>query len=186
MYQNENLSDLQLIKQIKAGDNNALGELFKRHRTTLILKARTMLNSKEEAEDMVNDLFLYLQSRGKDLNITISVRAYLHKAVRYRCLKKHMLTQREKEFLTEYQTQITSHEPAIDRIESAEQRQQVHRAVGKLPYQMKKAVELRHFEEKERKDVASEMNIELATLAKYLLGARKRLAQLSQLKGIHS
>jgi RNA polymerase sigma-70 factor (ECF subfamily) len=185
MHQNENLSDLQLIELIKAGDNNALGELFKRYRTALIMNARTMLNSKEEAEDIVNDLFLYLQSRGKDLNITISVKAYLHKAVEYRCLKKQKLTQREKEFLTEYQTQITSHEPAIDRIESAEQRQQVHQAVGTLPDQMKKAVKLRHFEEKERKDEASEMNIELSTLAKYLLIARKRLADSAQLKRVY-
>ena len=184
MQQNENLSDLQLIEQIKAGDNKALGELFKRHRTALILNARTMSDSKEEAEDIVHDLFLYLQSRGNDLNIT-SVKAYLHKAVQYRCLKKQRLTQREKAFLTEYQTQITSHEPAIDRIESAEKRQLVHQAVDSLSDQMKKAVIKRYFEEKESKDVASEMKIKLSTVAKDLLGARKRLAQLSQIKGLY-
>lgn len=185
MQQNDNASDLQLIGLIKEGDNNALGELFKRHRTALIFTARTILSSKEEAEDSVSDLFLSLQSRRNELDITTNVKAYLHQAIRYMCLKKCISIVREETFLAEYQTLQTSHEPAIDRIESAEKQQLVHQAVDSLPDQMKKAVVRWYLEEKERKDVATELDIELSTLAKYLLAARKRLADSAQLKGLY-
>lgn len=185
MEQNENVRDLQLIGQIKDGDKEALGELYKIYSKTLVCLARTRLGSKEEAEDIVNDLFLSLQSKGKDINITTNVKAYLSQAVRFQCFKKYTLTEREESFLVEYQTQLPDHEPAPDRLESVEKQQMIHQAIYSLPGQMKKAIERRYLDEKEKEDVATEMAVDKSTLTKYLLEARKRLALRPQLKRLY-
>jgi len=57
------LSDEVLLTHIAAGDQEALGCLFERHARVVRNVAARILRDKTEAEDLVQDLFLFLQRR---------------------------------------------------------------------------------------------------------------------------
>jgi RNA polymerase sigma-70 factor, ECF subfamily len=52
-----------LLTRLQSGDQDALGYLFQRHRQVVRAIAARILRDAAEAEDLVQDLFLYLQRR---------------------------------------------------------------------------------------------------------------------------
>jgi RNA polymerase sigma-70 factor, ECF subfamily len=59
----ENVSDESLVARAGAGDNGALGTLFERYARLIRSVALRILRDAAEAEDLVQDLFLYIQRK---------------------------------------------------------------------------------------------------------------------------
>lgn len=185
MQQNEHVNDLQLIEQIKNRDIQALAVLYTRYHKPLVIMARTLSPNKDEASDIVTEVLLSLLKRGKRLKIKTSVKTYLYKAVRYRCITMYALTNREDDLLKEYGKHLTDYEPALNRMEVAEIHQALQTALNSLPAQMKKAIELSYLQEKGKQEVATALGIEPSTLTKYIKEALTRLRQIPGLKNFY-
>lgn len=56
-------TDAQLLDFLRSGDHGALGELFRRYAGLIRAVAARILNDIEEAEDVVQDVFLFLQRK---------------------------------------------------------------------------------------------------------------------------
>ena len=80
-------------------DDDAFERLFKEHFKALHAYANVMLKDGDLAEEMVQNVFLKLWERREDLNVQISVKAYLYKMVRNACLNyfKHNKTKAKYE-----------------------------------------------------------------------------------------
>jgi len=57
--------DEALLVRLQAGDMEALGSLFHRHSRLLLGIARRVLQNNHEAEDLIQDVFLFLFYKGK-------------------------------------------------------------------------------------------------------------------------
>ncbi|SHN45700.1 RNA polymerase sigma factor [Chitinophaga sp. CF418] len=183
MNLNENaITDLQLVEQIRNGDMQALALLYTRHYTPLLLIARTKSPHRDAADEAVTDVFLSLLNRENELTITTSVKAYLDQSVRYRCMTMYSIATRKDELRKKYGMHLADEEPATNRMEMAELRTALYAALRLLPDQLKRAIELSYFEEKEKEDVATALGVSPATVTKYILEARKRLRKCHSLK----
>lgn len=77
-------TDQQLISLFKKGDRIAYSEIFERYSRLLLRHAFRLLNSNEEAQDVVQEVFVMLWEKRESLNDNLALSSYLYKSVRNR------------------------------------------------------------------------------------------------------
>lgn len=80
------LSDLSLLDLFKSGDDLAFSEIYDRYFGLLYLHAVNRLKDKDEAKDIVQDVFSDLWSARSQLDIKTNFSNYLYTCVRNRIL----------------------------------------------------------------------------------------------------
>lgn len=80
----KNLSDHELAFSLKGEDRMAFTEIYERYWAVLYLHARRMLRSKEEAQDVVQELFTQLWQNSSQLDVQVKLSSYLYRSVRNR------------------------------------------------------------------------------------------------------
>ncbi|MGO4699600.1 RNA polymerase sigma factor, partial [Paenibacillus sp. 2TAB26] len=77
-------NDSELANLLKEGNQYAYTEIFERYKGLLYKHAFRLLNDQEEANDIIQDLFLTLWQKKAELNFRTSLSSYLYSAVRNR------------------------------------------------------------------------------------------------------
>lgn len=80
------LSDFELFALFKSGDRNAFAEIYERYFGLLYLHAANRLKEKDEAKDLVQELFFNLWTSGSSLQLKTNLSNYL-----YTCVKNAVL-----------------------------------------------------------------------------------------------
>lgn len=86
-----------LIKKLRKGDERAFRLLYDRHYVLLCRFANQLLNNAALAEEVVDDVIFYLWEHRQEVEIRYSIRAYLMRAVRNRCLNELQLQSHREE-----------------------------------------------------------------------------------------
>jgi RNA polymerase sigma-70 factor, ECF subfamily len=95
--QNQEISDETLLEQVSQGGKEALAQLFQRHARTVRNVAYRILRNEAEADDLVQDVFLFLfrkaglfnQSRGRALSWIVQVTYHRAFDRRRRLITRH-------------------------------------------------------------------------------------------------
>lgn len=182
MTLNENSDDQDLIIRLREGGIKTLAELHTLYYKTMLYHARMLMPSREDAEDVVNELFLSLLKKEEAMNITKNVKGYLLKAVKYRCITFNTKAKREEEALKAYGLTIRDFVPAANRMEEAESREELMKAINSLSPQLKTVIILWFLKEMEKKEIALKMGVSTHTVTKYASDALKRMAKFYSLK----
>lgn len=82
------MNDDVIIKGLKNGDEEAYRYIYTRYYVMLCRLASQLLGNFSLAEEVVDDVIFNLWKNRVDLNVTISLRAYLLTAVRNRCFNE--------------------------------------------------------------------------------------------------
>lgn len=135
------LDNNALIKGLKAGDERAYKALYDTHYEALCLVALDLVKDYYIAETLVNDLIFSLWENRKVFEIQQSLRAYLVRGVRNRCLNYLEHSQRKEEVYRslhkQYDRNLTVYElhredPFYQLLEK-ELDEQIKSAIQKLP-----------------------------------------------------
>lgn len=81
------LSDKELVLLLKEGDHAAFTEIYDRFKAVLYAHIYNKLRSRDDAKDILQELFTQLWNRRKEVEVKVSLSAYLYGAVRNRVLK---------------------------------------------------------------------------------------------------
>ena len=81
------LSDIELLDLIRSEDRSAFSQLYTRYWKKLFIVAANKIGQAEEAEEIVQDIFISLWQRRSSLQITGTLHTYLAVSVKYRVLK---------------------------------------------------------------------------------------------------
>lgn len=76
------LTDFELLDKIRQGEQSALKILYDRHADDLFVRARAILKKTEDAEEVVQDVFLKLWNYRSTIAVHSSVKAYLYQMCR--------------------------------------------------------------------------------------------------------
>ncbi len=82
------MKDTLIIEHLRRGDEEAFKYIYERHYVLLCRFANQILNDAALSEEVVDDAIFYLWEHRREIEITYSVRAYLMRAVRNRCLNE--------------------------------------------------------------------------------------------------
>lgn len=163
-------NDQELLEQITAGHKDAFTTLYKRYWESLFLTAVKVLRSKEDAADIVQEVFLSIWNRRQELTIETSVHAYLQTSVRYKAI--HYI---EKNITRRDYLAVLIETVATDLAASAETRLQlkqvqeaIHAAVEQMPPKMKQVYQLSRQENLTHREIAARLGISDETVKKHI------------------
>lgn len=153
------LTDEQLVMKLSEGNKIAFGEIYDRYWYKLFCIAYHQIGTKEEAEELVHDLFESLWNRREQSNIrhlnsylVISMKNlitnFIKSKITWRKYKEYVILQKMQEnALTENTAEFTDLSQALDN------------ALKKLPEKTSKIFQLSRFENQSVKEIAKELNL---------------------------
>lgn len=177
-------SDEHLVGRCLAGDERAWQVLVRRHAPLLFSLARRSVRRLDEAEDLVQDVFLKV-SRMLDRHDGRSpFKPWLLQVARNHIIDHHRSHRREKEATSELDAmpfEPASTAPSQSANLLRKQRQEaVRSAVTKLPPKLREAVLLRDVEGLEYDEIATMTGQPLGTVKSRINRGRLQLAELLQ------
>ena len=135
------------------------------------------------AEEIVQDLFVKLWTKRKDIEIHGSVKSYLYRAVRNESLNllKHIKVREHYKEFNQTNRDIEENRDHQE-LEQQETRERVEGAIAKLPEQRQKIFRMSRYESKKYKEIAEELDLSIKTIenqmGKALAFLRQELADL--------
>jgi RNA polymerase sigma-70 factor (family 1) len=169
-------SDQELIDRIKVDDGDAFTEIYTRYWKVLLSVAANKIKDLEEAEEIVQDIFVQLWKRRHELVLTGALSNYLAVSVKYRVIKvlakrqsrqKYMDYQSGQELLLDNSTQ--------EWLDFEELKLHLSKLVARLPEKCKLVYQMSKESYYSQKQIAEELNISEKTVEAHLAKAAKTL-----------
>jgi RNA polymerase sigma-70 factor (ECF subfamily) len=171
----EELSDDTLIARICTGDNEALGLLFRRYARLVWSIGRNILRNNEEADDLLQDVFLFLRrrasafdsSKGTPRKLIVHV-TYQRAISRRRHLTyRHFYTAKELEEETGSYIPVFTTPPYDNSLEAHLGREGLQRALADLSTEQRETLRLHFFEGYSLEEIAVHVGQSYANVRHY-------------------
>ena len=166
-----------------------LQELVERYQNNLFAVAFNVCKNAQDAEDVVQDVFLHVWENRKKLYAGEGFHSYLFQAAYTRCIDYYRKTQSadkynlhmEGAYLEEYNALLRSDASVLEEIYSKDFYEQLHNLLEKLPTQRREVFILTYIEGLKAKEVSERLQIPQRTVESHIYLAIKYLrAHLSK------
>lgn len=162
----EESSDISLLALLKDGDETAFAGIYNKYWERLYFMAHKRLQSAQDAEEIVQQVFLTLWHKRAELSIE-SLPFYLAAMVRYAVYRHLANLQRKKEQVTTLHTTISQQAPAFD-IDNKFLLEILNKLAGELP-EKHRIVFLQHkLLDRPLEEVAVELGVSVRTAEGYV------------------
>lgn len=164
MHEYASYGDEMLMTLIASGDTLAFRELYLRHKKELWLVVFNATRSKEQAEDLVQEVFVSLWQRRAEVNIIVP-KAWLLQATRFQVLKAYRQQKADAEFLSRFK-EVSEQAEASGPVALDEIPRLSKVVLTRLPKDQQEILRLRGEEGLTNKEIAEEMGISVKTVEK--------------------
>jgi len=167
----ENKENILLQKLIK-GNQSAFDKIFKTYYKELCFFSLKIVKDYVFAEEVVQNIFINLWEKRKDLKINISLKAYLYRSVynnSIHFIKKENLTQNFDEAIIKHDVEFN------DILVQTEIETKIYNTIEELPEQCKKIFKMSRFDELKYREIAEKLNISIKTVETQMSRALKYL-----------
>jgi len=173
-------SDEQLLALFRAGSEEAFGVIHDRYRQRLFAYVRQMLSpsSRQDAEDVMQDVFVRAYGALRADTREVNVRAWLYRVAHNRCID-HL----RRPIPPAAEIFEMSRKPLHDPIEEAQRREDLKRLVedvGRLPEQQRSALLMREIDGMSYADLASALDVTVPAVKSLLVRARVGLVEAAE------
>lgn len=187
--------DLQILEKLRKGDEHVFREIFNRHYELLCRFANQMLADEALSEEIVDDVIFYLWEHRETIEITYSLRAYLMRAVRNRCLNElqsmahseelHLSSFAYPENIEFLDTLFVESDHPLGILLEQELEDELLHSVEALPEECRAVFKKSRFEQKKYEEIALELGISVNTVKYHMKNAlsflQKRLSNYLKL-----
>ena len=162
----QNSHELFLASLLKDGDETAFDYFFKTYYSSLCVYAYRYLNNMDEAEEIVQDVFIKLWEKRDELSIKSSVKDYLFRAVHNKSLNNIKQNQRKQKYIdsTMAQKQNSSSVTEENKYAEFEVNELMKDTLNLLPQQCKQVFVLSRFKNLKNKEIAARLGISIKTV----------------------
>src|SRR3954447_12685284 len=173
-------SDEQLIAAFRGGNDEAFRVLHDRYRQRLFAYVRQMLSacSRQDAEDVLQDVFVRAYGALRNDNREMNVRAWLYRVAHNRCID-HL----RRPVPPAAEIFEVSRKPLHDPVEEAQRRDDLRRLVadvGQLPEQQRSALLMREIDGMTYADLANALDVTVPAVKSLLVRARVGLGEAAE------
>ena len=173
-------SDDQLLALFRAGSDEAFNVLHDRYRQRLFAYVRQMLSaqSRQDAEDVLQDVFVRAFGALRADARPVNVRAWLYRVAHNRCID-HL----RRPVPAPSDVFEMSRTPLHDPVEDAQRREDLRRLVtdvGRLPDQQRSALLMREIDGMSYADLASALDVTIPAVKSLLVRARLGLVEAAE------
>jgi RNA polymerase sigma-70 factor (ECF subfamily) len=160
------LSEVELLHAIARGDEGALARLYDRYRVILFGLLVRILNNREEAEDILQEVFLQVWRRAADFDEKRGRPfTWLLTLARSRAIDRlRLLTARQRLATSAAQDQPEAVSDALSDTIKSGQKEIVRRALAELPEEQRHTLMLAYFEGLTQSEIAARLKAPLGTI----------------------
>lgn len=163
----------EILEKINQGDEVGLKGLFDLYYKPLCVFALQFIDSYEEAEDMIQELFVKFWERRENEVFQGSMRSYLFSSVRHNCIK--LLKSRRKFRFDSIENYEDLLEEKYTPEEMAEEREKLYAEIERLPEQCRKVFEAVILKDMKYREAAELLDLSVNTVKTHLARAIKQL-----------
>lgn len=156
-------SDLALWNSISQGDKKAFGFFFSKYYTLLYGYCKYYVSA-EDAEEIVQDLMMWLWEKRKEFTPNGSMQSYLLMSVKNRSLsflrKENIELCSDELFFLELDSFFETTDPCVIK----ELEELIEKTITELPESYRETFEMSRFQEKTRTQIAEELGVSVKTV----------------------
>ena len=170
-------SDDKLVSLLHAGDKFAFETIYRKYMPELMRYAAKNMGRKEDAEEIIQDVFISLWQRHETLLIG-SLRQYLYQAVQYKIIRYFQHQSVKRKYAEHYKIFETVYDASSDTVQSPEALHlKIEKCLEALPDRCRQALHLRLTENLSNPEIARRMNITKKTVELYMFKAFNHLRE---------
>ena len=176
------IRDTEIVRRIRQGDVGQFESLFRSSYVSLVRYAKTLIKDHDDAEEIVQDLFVRIWQDKEKLNIESSLNGYLFRSVHNKCMhfiEHSKVVDRHAEEMLYRQTEIQ--ESPADILHYKELQSRIARILERLPERCGQIFYLSRFEGLKYTEIAEKLSVSVKTvesnMGKALKEFRKELAE---------
>jgi RNA polymerase sigma-70 factor (ECF subfamily) len=175
--------EIELILRLKKGDRQVFEAIYYLYKNQLLFFLIHKIISIEDAEDIVQDVFIKIWNERENINEQKSFNGYVFTIAKNCMIDYYRKYSREKApLLDAYITKITKENPE-DIFVDKEKQLNLQEAINKLLPQQKKIHQLHYEQKKPLNDIAKEMNISLSAVQNAINKMIKKVYKYFEKKG---
>lgn len=166
--------DVEIIKAIGKGNTVVFKQVFMSYYEGLCRYAYTILKNAEEAEDVVQSMFVKIWEKREELEVKHTIRSYLFKAVYHQCI--NLLEHRSVKL--KHQLHLANELHAGTQLPETfqhELEENIAAAIKTLPEQCRIIFMMSRYDELRYAEIASHLNISVNTVENQISKALKLL-----------
>ncbi len=168
-------SDYNLVEKLRKGDLEAFNQIFQKYGDRIFGFALKYLKSKEETEELVQDVFLKIWENRKKLKKESSLKSYLFMIAYHNMCKTFKKKQIHEKFKNEIENVSGKSVNLEDHMEYKSTLEQVDQLIEKLPEKQRIIFIKSRKEGKSTREIADEMNLAPGTIDNQISSALKFL-----------
>jgi RNA polymerase sigma-70 factor (family 1) len=169
-------TDQELLSLLRESNHTAYSEIYKRYSGILYLHAYNKLRNREEAKDILQELFTNIWNRRGELKIETSLSGYLYMAIRNRVFKQMASKDVEAKYIASIQKYANQWECITDHLTRQNQLAAIiENEIESLPVKMKEVFLLSRKIHLSHRQIAVQLGISEATAKKQVNNALKIL-----------
>lgn len=176
MPEYEPLTDTELFALLCNGDHRAYTEIYDRYSGRLYVHAYKRIRNREEARDLIHELFTVLWSKRDQIVLKTELSAYLYRAVRNRVIDLVNHNKLQSSYISSFDgffnngTNITDHA-----VRQKELSLLIEKEIDALPEKMKQVFNLSRNEFRTHREISETLDISELTVRKQINNALKVL-----------
>ena len=161
--------DVDLLRQIAAGDRAAFAEFYDRHVTLMFSVASKILNDATDAEDVVQEAFVQIWEKAGKFDPKLGKAAsWAAILARNKAIDRIRASQRRsrlaEEAGLEFSVAAEVNDTANDAIHGNEKAKLIQSAIIELPMEQRSAIELAYFSGLTQNEISEKLNQPLGTV----------------------
>jgi len=174
MHLHTDTDDDHLLTLLKEGSEFALTNIYKKYWQRLYTSSNAILRDGQACEDIIQEIFLKLWLNRQDIQIRVSLSAYLFAAVRYEVYRQ-IKSGRVREDIFDHVCERIQAGPDYNDLEYKELNTKISEIVEQLPDKCRAVYKLSREQHLSHKQIAVQLNISTKTVENHLTKALNSL-----------
>lgn len=170
------LSDIELASLLREGDRLAYTEIYDRYIFTLLNHAYNKTRNREEAKDVVHEVFAMLWSKREELNLNLNLSGFLYTSVRNMILNQFAHQNVQSRYIESVQYFVGNEETITDHLIREKQLSiLIEKEISSLSPKMREVFELSRKNHLSHKEISEKLEISEQTVSKHVTNALRIL-----------
>ncbi len=169
------LADVELFELFSKGDTNAFNVIYNRYFISLVNTAFQRVGSKDEAREVVQDMFVGFYMRRFKIEHTTNLPGYLQTLLRNKIIDRYreeLTRQKHHNFIKQHQGYEAAEIPELD-IDKKLLESTIVNTIEQLPEKCRKVFIMSRIEYLSHQAIADKLTISVSTVEKHIMKALK-------------
>jgi RNA polymerase sigma-70 factor (ECF subfamily) len=168
----------EFVTGLRNNDELVFEKVFKDYYEVLCNYANNMICNIDDAEEIVQNMYLTIWEKRENVNIHTSIKSYLYKAVYNSCLNwmKHNRIRQKHGEATRHQTELYI-DDSSEHLLGKELEEQIGLAINSIPKKCRTVFKLSRFENLTYSEIADQLNLSVKTVDNHMVKALRILRE---------